>query len=944
MISYSELPKSSMARLAYFAIATSATVSLGWADVHNLNNGVNSPTIQGAVDAALDGETLLISPGSYSGVEIDGKALTLLGMPDNGVEIVGQLSIKNIAAGSTVRIEGITVRGRRYEDIPPVFPLPYGHETATLATNNAGAVRFFGCEFYGGSGLEFGFNLSTPDSYNDYNYPSGGHGLLSTGCSDLAVLDCKLIGGNGSGKQHFWDLVGAPGGHGVASTNSAVAAYDSFFFGGKGGSGGDGGSDGAAGLRISGAGILASGCEFAGGNGGDTDPTFSAPAGDGGAGLWADLATSVRLLDNDYVGGAGGFRFGQNPLGQPGPSTFWLGGTLTEIPGSRRSLRAIRSLAAEGDTFHLRVEGNPGDRVLLASGQQAAFNFVASPGGIQLVAFPQQYSNWNTQILIGPSGVADWFLPAGQVSSGGFRTRTVQAYVHRSGGLRAIGGATLLTTVDTVNDCNGNGIDDIIDISNGSAQDCNGDFRPDHCAPLSDCNGNGIDDTLEIVCQGALDINDNGIPDLCEGFASLYIDAAAANGGNGSASSPFKDFNQALDVAQDGDSIHVEAGTYTGTSNRNLIIGDSGPRNITIFSSGGAATCTMDLQNSGYAFRVDGEGNHLRLRGLTIMNGLSTGYPSSSLKVIDASATVEDCVFISCKDGAIYGWGDVNVIDCDFQNNTREMGGAAIISTNGLLRAKRCSFTGNTTMQSGAAVVLDVHGGESLLEQCIFRNNESQGSGGAIELTHGNARIENCFFSSNTAARGGAIHTNDWFGSINLIVNSSTFVKNTVLGVSEFDGGGAIGSYARSFEGTHIQVENSIMWENTALSGPSVHSNGPVGSTSHTLALSYSDLEGGLGSVFNGNATVTSVSLLSADPLFNNAPSGDYRLGAGSPCADAGSNLLLSADSLDIDGDLDYLELLPLDLLGNPRPVDDPSAPNTGVGPGPITDMGAFER
>jgi hypothetical protein len=57
----------------------------------------------------------------------------------------------------------------------------------------------------------------------------------------------------------------------------------------------------------------------------------------------------------------------------------------------------------------------------------------------------------------------------------------------------------------------------------------------------------------------------------------------------------------------------------------------------------------------------------------------------------------------------------------------------------------------------------------------------------------------------------------------------------------------------------------------------------------------------------------------------------DPRLDAFSPCVDAGRNSALPTG-------------ITTDVLGHPRFVDDPAVPNTGGGPGPVSDMGAAER
>ena len=64
-----------------------------------------------------------------------------------------------------------------------------------------------------------------------------------------------------------------------------------------------------------------------------------------------------------------------------------------------------------------------------------------------------------------------------------------------------------------VDDCNGNGVDDAVDISLGNSDDDNGNGIADEC---EDCNGNGTLDPLDISLGTSLDLNTNGIPDECE--------------------------------------------------------------------------------------------------------------------------------------------------------------------------------------------------------------------------------------------------------------------------------------------------------------------------------------------------------------------------------------------------------------------------------------------
>lgn len=89
---------------------------------------------------------------------------------------------------------------------------------------------------------------------------------------------------------------------------------------------------------------------------------------------------------------------------------------------------------------------------------------------------------------------------------------------------------------DAFSDFNGNGIDDGLDIASMTSLDENANGVPDEAeeawalaesstpasagwmpeANIDDCNGNGIDDIMEIATGLADDDNLNGIPDDCE--------------------------------------------------------------------------------------------------------------------------------------------------------------------------------------------------------------------------------------------------------------------------------------------------------------------------------------------------------------------------------------------------------------------------------------------
>ncbi|MDG2424729.1 MAG: hypothetical protein P8M22_12215 [Phycisphaerales bacterium] len=82
-------------------------------------------------------------------------------------------------------------------------------------------------------------------------------------------------------------------------------------------------------------------------------------------------------------------------------------------------------------------------------------------------------------------------------------------------------------------DCNGNGVEDSIDLANGFSQDCNNNNVPDECdiaegssadcdfndvpdeCQGDDCDGNGTPDSCDLA-DGAADCDNNGVLDICD--------------------------------------------------------------------------------------------------------------------------------------------------------------------------------------------------------------------------------------------------------------------------------------------------------------------------------------------------------------------------------------------------------------------------------------------
>ena len=138
----------------------------------------------------------------------------------------------------------------------------------------------------------------------------------------------------------------------------------------------------------------------------------------------------------------------------------------------------------------------------------------------------------------------------------------------------------------------------------------------------------------------------------------------------------------------------------------------------------------------------------------------------------------------------------------------------------------------------------------------------------------------------------------------------TVLVHCTVAGNTAAAGGGIVHA-----DFNPVLIFNSILWGNLP------------DSIDGSMALVdpeiwYSDIEGGFAGTGN----------IDEDPMFADAPNGDYHLALGSPCIDAGNPLGTHGDEADLDGNGVTNEPLPFDL--------DDTLRVKGV----AGDMGAFER
>jgi hypothetical protein len=277
--------------------------------------------------------------------------------------------------------------------------------------------------------------------------------------------------------------------------------------------------------------------------------------------------------------------------------------------------------------------------------------------------------------------------------------------------------------------------------------------------------------------------------------------------------------------------------------------------------------------------------------------------------------------------GALGGKSNPALTDVLFSGNRAEIGGGM---TNG-------GFEGGTSSPT--------------LVNVIFRGNRATVGGGMVNYGSfggtSSPTMTNVLFSGNGAWMGGGManlaNTANLGTTVRPLLMNVTFSGNQAdeYGGAMYNQGEVLGFESNCTPG----LANVILWGNAALSGTVMYND------EAEAFVVYSLIEGGCGGSgitnVNGGDAFCMETIINADPAFMRDPDpgdgdwftlgdndyGDLRLGPTSPAIDAGDN-----DAL--------VELVPhvvTDLAGNPRFVDVPTVVDTGDGPPPIVDMGAYE-
>jgi len=384
----------------------------------------------------------------------------------------------------------------------------------------------------------------------------------------------------------------------------------------------------------------------------------------------------------------------------------------------------------------------------------------------------------------------------------------------------------------------------------------------------------------------------------------ICVDGSSGSSENGSPSNPYRTIQAAIDAASSGDIIKVAQGTYSeavqilqkkvqllGGFAGNGDFNTANPKaNETIIKGTSAAPCILvyiDRQTSGlltisgFTIRNGQRGIELSggwsgyLNDITIENniiennGTQDTNRGGGIGLEGNNVTIQNNIIRNNESGRGAAIGvtddltDFLIADNRIEDNTGYDDHAGGVSINGTGTVTRNIFDGNVAAESldygwGGAILIFADDNTTTsvtLSHNVYRNNRAPSRGGAIFVDDGaNVRMENELLYNNiTGESGSAIYVDaDWKNNPSVLhMNNCTVSDNSTNGAAMF------------VQGSIANVENSIFWNNGSdfeffADGVSVAK----------LTVNYTLTQQG----FTGTGNISS------DPLFADAPNGDFHV------------------------------------------------------------------
>ncbi|MCW5737537.1 MAG: hypothetical protein KIS73_25665 [Enhydrobacter sp.] len=306
------------------------------------------------------------------------------------------------------------------------------------------------------------------------------------------------------------------------------------------------------------------------------------------------------------------------------------------------------------------------------------------------------------------------------------------------------------------------------------------------------------------------------------------------------------------------------------------------------------------LDGGGLSRVLNVTGGSARLEGLTITGGAVASVGGGVLVGGGATLAISHSTLAgnsAGNGGALGNYGILSLSETTVAGNQATFAGGAIVNAaTGTLRLVSTTLSGNDATYAGAIV----NYGSATMANATLAGNSAAEQGGAVLNAGGTLTLQNSTLSGNQAGSAG--------GGLYSALGSTAVTNSIVAGNAAPTGPDVAGAAAVAYGGVNVIGVG-------ADSNPADHLiNAPT-----------------LGSLFDAVAANPHTGAVSGVLANNGGSVATIATNPGGVAQDAGDNAGLPADVLDIDGDGDVAEQLPLDARGFDRTAD------------PRVDVGAFE-
>ncbi len=274
--------------------------------------------------------------------------------------------------------------------------------------------------------------------------------------------------------------------------------------------------------------------------------------------------------------------------------------------------------------------------------------------------------------------------------------------------------------------------------------------------------------------------NSNDVSADTTGVDTWYVNASAPSGGNGSEEKPFNTLNDALNVAQDGNTIMITSGEYKGNNNTNLTIN----KNLN-FIKYGDGEAIFDAQGLSKIWTVNA--SSINITGLTFKNGKAKGSSDFYNRggALDFEYRISNsninATFINntatSQGGAIFFYDDVFNVNLSglYVNNNADESGVIFFNkaVNNLI------LSGNYENNTGKYGIIWINGE---LNNCQisgnYNNNMAIMTGAALFYLN---KLNNVSISGNYINNDGDLLFSISDLDLNSIVKDAIFINNNNL-------------------------------------------------------------------------------------------------------------------------------------------------------------------